>query len=203
MKSFIKDMPMKDVKTELYKGYLITSEEGIERGLFFRNPIQKVFLSVDYIIGYSLYEWLEKVNKNPIRKLFEILIGNLNIIKNIERDSEDINFAGYDCNILCSPIYFKRIYRKLIVNSTKEYLSIKSIKAYGYENPYETVAGFCEKETFKVTSNIKSKQKIVTKGQYHYTYPHIIKQIIDSDESVLEYVKADIEAINKVKEEQL
>ena len=65
-----------------YNGYVISTEESIEKGIFFRNPIQKVFFDAYYMDESKISAWkyLHDIKKT-IRKLYEILIGNKNIIK--------------------------------------------------------------------------------------------------------------------------
>lgn len=64
-----------------YKGYIISTEEGTEKGLFFRNPLQEVSFDAYYDKPkMSAWKYLHDI-KNPFRRVFEILIGNGNIVK--------------------------------------------------------------------------------------------------------------------------
>ena len=161
-----------------YKGYVISTEEGTEKGLFFRNPLQKV--SFDAYYGeskMSAWKYLHDIN-NPFRRVFEILIGNGNIVKNIKEWSNDVDWGGFTGNILCCPIYFKREYRRLnAVSSGSD--DIQEINSYGYEGEFEICAGHCKTE--KTVIRMKNGKKIrIKRGEsYHFTYEHLVKEIID------------------------
>ena len=165
-----------------YKNYTISTEEGCKRGIFFRNPLQKV----DFIVMYgneandrvSAYKYSNDI-KNPIRRLYEILIGNGNIVKNIYKWSESIDFAGFSANILCFPIYLKREYRKLTAHSCGDD-NIKTIESYGYEKEFNICSGACHIEKTRIHLKNRKKIKIKRKKYYHFTYEHIIKEIINT-----------------------
>lgn len=136
---------MKNNTVENFKGYIISTEEGIEKGIFFRNPLQKVYFDAyeDEPI-LSAWEYLDRI-KNPIRRIYEILIGNGKIVKNIEEWSKDMSWGGFTGNILCSPIYFKRRYRKLKAipdgsNNNNNNNNIQEINSYGYESEFNSCA---------------------------------------------------------------
>lgn len=96
-----------------YKGYVIRSEEGEEKGLFWRNPLQKVGYDAYYPEAmFSAWDYLDKIKK-PLYRFFQIVLGNRKVLKNIEEWSNSCDWGGFNANILCSPIYFKRNYRKL------------------------------------------------------------------------------------------
>lgn len=164
-----------------YKSFVISTEEGEEKGIFFRNPIQRVYFGDGfYSEGYmGMYEYNEKI-KNPLRKIYEILIGNYNIIKKLPEWINNESFGGFDANILCIPIYFKRQYRKLECISNDKNTNIQSIYSYGYESEFNYVGGDCYKEI----TNIKLKNgrilKIKRKECYKFTYSHIVQDIIDT-----------------------
>lgn len=162
-----------------YKGYVISTEEGKENGLFFRNPFQKVSFDAYYDESVlSAWKYLKDI-KNPIRRLYEILIGNGNIVKNIEKWSKDCDWGGFNANILCFPIYFKREYRKLVAHSC-EGGNIQKIASYGYESEFNMCSGECDME--KTVIHLKNGKtiRIKRKEQYHFTYEHIVKEIIDT-----------------------
>jgi len=173
-----KEMSMKN-KVVNYKGYVISTEEGIEKGLFFRNPLQKVDFDAYYDDPkMSAWKYLDEI-KNPIRKVLEFLIGNGNIVKNIEEWSNDADWGGFTGNILCCPIYFKRAYRKLnAVSSGSD--NIQEINSYGYESEFEICSGHCYME--KTTIRMKNGKKINIRRSesYHFTYEHLVKEIIDT-----------------------
>lgn len=161
-----------------YKGYVISTEEGTEKGVFFRNPLQKVSFDAHYDdLILSAWKYIKDI-ENPIRRLYEILIGNGNIVRNIKEWSKNCDWGGCNANILCFPIYFKREYRKLVAYSC-ESGNIQKIVSYGYESKFNMCAGKCDME--KTVIHLKNRKpiRIKLKEQYHFTYEHIIKEIID------------------------
>lgn len=165
-----------------YKGYTIYTEEGTEKGIFFRWPIQKVDFDAYYgHAKFSVGKFARNI-KNPIRRLYEIMIGNGNAVKNIDNWLCDLDFGGFLGNIMCSPIYFKREYRKLSATPNSENANFKSIESYGYEGPFNECGGVCalEKTIFKIANGktIKSKRKT----SYYYTYAHVIKNVINNNQ---------------------
>lgn len=75
-----------------YKGYIISTEEGVEKGLFFRSPLQKVSFGIYQDMSkISAWKYLRNI-KNPFRRIFEILIGNGKIVKNIEKWYNDVDW---------------------------------------------------------------------------------------------------------------
>jgi len=165
-----------------YKDFVIKNEEGIERGLYFRSPIQKISFGTWDEDEHNAYTYLFKI-KNPLFKFKEILIGNRNIINNIEKwnEKDTGNWAGFNANILCFPVYFKRIYRKLEAISQSLNTNIKSIYSYGYESQYNKCGGNCviEKIIFKLKNN--KKIKINKTENFCYAYEFKIEEIIDGD----------------------
>lgn len=171
----------KENKIESYKSFVIHTEEGIENGTFFRNPIQKVdYDSYGENSLLSGWEYLNKL-KNPIRKIFEYIKGNGSVVKNIKSWSKEDDWAGFRANILCLPFYFKREYRKLEAYSQSKDSNIQSIVSYGYESPYNWCGGDCEIESTVITLKSGKKIKITGHEQYNYTYEFKIKEIIDTD----------------------
>ena len=173
-----------ETRTTKYKNFVIDTETGIERGLFFRKPIQKVTFDATFDVFYdepSLNAWKYADDiKRPIRRLYEVILGNSSIINNIEKWKEDINWGGFSANILCCPIYFKREYRKLKALSVNED-NIQSIVSYGYEGEYNDCAGNCvvEKTIIILKNGKRIKKKI--RGSYKYTYERMVKEIIDEE----------------------
>ena len=162
-----------------YKNYVITTTEGVERGLFFRSFIQKAFFDA-YLDRpkFSAWDYKEKL-KNPIRRIYEILIGNKEVVKNINKWSDEIGWGGVYINIICFPIYFKRVYRKLTAISTNADDNIQSIDSYGYESEFDSCGGNCICEKTLVILKNKKRLKFNRKEQYHFTYCHIIKNVIE------------------------
>lgn len=162
-----------------YKGYVISTEEGKERGLFFRSPLQKVSFDAYYDTPVlSAWKYLNDI-KSPIRRLYEILIGNGNIVRNIKKWSENCDWDGFNGNILCCPIYFKREYRKLIAYSCGDD-NIQKIVSYGYESEFNMCSGECDVEKTVIRLKNGKTMRIKRTEQYHFTYEHIVKKIIDT-----------------------
>ena len=162
-----------------YKGYVIRSEEGEEKGLFWRNPLQKVVYDAYYPEAmFSAWGYLDKIKK-PLYRFFQIVLGNKEVLKNIEEWSKSCDWGGFNANILCSPIYFKRNYRKLTAISC-ENSHIVEIHSYGYESEFNDCSGACSKEhTVFILSNGKKMKSNATE-LYNFTYEHIVKELIDS-----------------------
>lgn len=162
-----------------HNSYVITTNEGTEKGLFFRSPIQKVTFDAYYDRPrFSAWKYLDQI-KNPIKRIYEYLLGNRRIVKNINKWPEDWNWGGFNANILCSPIYFKREYRTLSVSSTDPNTNIQSIESYGYESEFNFCAGDCKLEKTIITLKTGKRLKFKKTEQYHFTYKHIIERILD------------------------
>lgn len=165
-------------RTVNYKNYVIDTEAGTEKGIFFRSPIQKVNFDA-YCEEPMLSAWKYSDNiKKPLRRLYQVILGNSSIVNNVEKWKEDMDWAGFSANILCFPIYFKRDYRKLKAVSVGND-NIQSIESYGYEGEWNNCTGRCDME--RTTIILKNGKKIRKKRNesYHYTYEHIVKKIID------------------------
>lgn len=110
-----------------YKNYIIDISYGIEKGIFFRSPIQPT-------------------------------------------------------NVLCSPIYFKRHFRKLSAVSTDKDSKIQYIWSYGYGNYNYHHFRECDKEITHIGLNGGTCIEMKRSEKYHYTHEDIIKKIIDTQE---------------------
>lgn len=167
-----------ETRTVNYKNYVIHTEEGVKRGIFFRNPIQKVNYSTWEESKLSAWAYLHKI-KNPLKKSFEKMLGNKKIIENIDKWSESCDWAGFHANILCVPVYFQRPYRRLKAISTGDD-NISSIVSEGYESEFEDCSGHCTIE--KTTISLRNGKNIRVKriNSYNYTYAYIVEKIIDS-----------------------
>lgn len=161
-----------------YEAYTIITEEGTERGIFFRKPIQKVDFGVWCDNPYSAWEYKDKI-KNPVRRIYEMLLGNKKIIDNIEEWSKQDDWAGFSKNILCFPVYFKREYRKLKAISNNDTDNITEINSYGYESEFNHCSGCCVLEKTNVKLKSSKILRIKRKEHYYYTYEHVIKDVID------------------------
>ena len=125
---------------------LLVQKKVLKKVSFLEILYKKYFFDTYYMDESKISAWkyLNDIKK-PIRKLYEILIGNKNIIKNINSWSDDSDWCGFEGNILCFPIYFKRDYRKLTAISTNND-NIKEINSYGYESEFNMCGGDCAKE---------------------------------------------------------
>lgn len=175
---------------ENYEDYVISTSEEVEIGLFFRNPLQKIqfYADIDYFTDApdKVSAWIYLYSlQNPIKKLYEILIGNKDIVKNIDNWSKNYDWAGFSANILCSPIYFKRKCRRLIAISCNDSKNIKEIHSYGYEGPYNMCAGACQKEKTIVTLKNGKDFKINVKDKYKFTYIDSVEKLIKNDKLFL------------------
>lgn len=162
---------------ETYKKYLIIQEEGIEKGIFFRKPVQEAYYSTDdpHAYRFSAWKYLKDI-KNPIRRFYEIIIGNLHILRNINDLENDISWYGFYANILCFPIYFKRAYIKSTAISTGDD-SIHSIEAHAYTE------GFSDKEKTVIRLNT-GEQITQYRDSFYYIYSYNMKRLIDMSDSI-------------------
>lgn len=177
----ITDFSVKDINN-----YTIYTEEGVEHGIFFRSPIQKV--SYDAYYGNdkktSAYIYQKAINNSRIRRIYEILIGNGNIVKNLGEWLDNLDFGGFNANKLCSPIYFSRKYRSLRVVFSNPDTLFTLIKSHGYESQYNICNGAChiERTVFKFRNG--SKNKLTVKEHYRFTYNHIITKLLSDNNDV-------------------
>ena len=176
------------VKTgEMYDDYLMVCEEGTEVGIFFRSPIQ-VATFMDYITlegsGFDIGRYINEI-KNPIRRVFETLLGNKDVVNTLLHDDDIADV--YKINVLCSPLYFRRRYRKLECNARTDSCkgTIGSIRSYGYDTKFEAwCAGVThsEKTHIRFKHNLVKKTKIrIKKKSYRYTYKHVIEDVMKND----------------------
>lgn len=159
--------------------YTIHTEEGIERGLFFRCPIQKIHY--DHCSEkYSPHIFQSKL-KNPVFRFFQSVIGNKKVVDNVDSWMNEFDFCGFKANIMCSPVYFNRKYQRLVAY-TNGRSEVHSIVSFGYEGQYNICDGKCDCE--KTTIYLKNKHTIKErrKGEYHYTYQHISEKILEKKE---------------------
>jgi len=165
-----------------YKNFVIKTEEGNEKGLFFRNPIQKVDFGTWDEDEFNAYTYLSKI-ENPLFRLKEILIGNSNIVNNIKQWGEEDNgdWAGFRANVLCFPVYFSRVFRRLEAISQSSDTNIQAIKSYGYESQYNKCGGSCVIE--RTVFDLKNGKRLNSSKSesFQYTYGFKIEEIIDSD----------------------
>ena len=165
-----------------YKNYTIDTEEGEQKGIFFRNPLQKIYYEAYCNVPdpkMSAWVYLEAIAKNPIRRFYERIIGNGQVIKNIREWAEHDNWAGFKAYRLFSPIYFTRQYRKLTAQSDVDNF-ILAVESYGYEPPFNITSGTCHIEKAVIRLRDGKRVKITRKGNYHFTYAHVVTEMIDT-----------------------
>lgn len=169
-----------EVNITNYKGYIITTEEGEEKGIFFRNPLQKVLFDTCGYGNFSAYEYSNRI-KNPIRRFYEILIGNRKTLKELQKFLNRVDCAGFFGNKLCSPIYFQRKYRKLTaVYADDGNPSITEIRSYGYESEFNYCDGACHLERTKVSLKNGKVMRLKAREYFHFTFKHIVEEVIDT-----------------------
>lgn len=163
-----------------HNSYVIHTEEGVERGLFFRSPIQKVEYT-DYCVDGSQSAWafLDRL-KSPLRRLVERIIGNGKIVKHGKEWAGQYNFGCFLANKLCFPVYFKRVYRSLVALSQNPDDNIQEVRAKGYESEYNVCSGCCVIERTTIRTKSGKKIKAVIREKYHYTYRHIVEKMLDT-----------------------
>lgn len=179
---------MTDKKISFYKGFAISTSEGQQKGIFFRRPILAISVGVydGNPCGVTIESFIRSVKKNKFNSFIQrSILKNGNVIDHLNEWMEDMSFAGVKINIFCSPIYFKRDFRKLsAVYVGEEDTLIDKIDSFGYESEFNNCSGKCDTEHtiihFKSGKSIKEKRN----GEYHFTYRHIIKDMIDE-----QYVK--------------
>ena len=170
-----------EIRTSIHNNHLITTEEGVQFGIFFRNPIQKISFDAYYCDFKKTSAWEYKNRlKNPIHRLYEIIIGNKNIIDNIEEWSQNMDWGGFDANIIMSPVYFSRVYRKLKSVSSSPNDVIQKVVSYGYEGPYNYCSGACHIERTRIILKNEKRIRLKVKDYFKYTYKHIVERMIST-----------------------
>lgn len=175
-----------DFSVKYNDDYTIYTEEGVEHGIFFRSPIQKI--SYDAYYGTdkktSAYIYQKAINNSRIRRIYETLIGNGNIVKNLGEWLDNLDFGGFNANKLCSPVYFSRKYRSLRAVSTDPATPFTLIKSHGYESQYNICHGAChiERTVFKFRNG--RKNKLIVRKSYRFTYGHIITKLLSDNDDV-------------------
>lgn len=165
-----------------HNAYTIITRDYREYGIFFRSPIQKVHYNT-YCNNHPLsaYEFANRVVKSTIYAIYQTLIGNGKVLKQLPDMVDRLDWAGFEANKLCFPIYFSRNCRSLkcILNDPERIENnILSVSSYGFEDRWETVNGGCKVERTKI--KLKSGKTIRRKkfNSYHYTFAHVIKELI-------------------------
>lgn len=169
------------IRTTIHNNHVITTEEGTQFGIFFRNPIQNISFDAYYgdMEKVSAWKYMEKI-RNPIRRLYEILIGNKNIVDHIEKWAQNMDWGGFNANVLMSPIYFSREYRRLKAVSSSANDVIQKMVSYGYEGPYNYCSGACHIERTRITLKNGKRIRLKMKDYFHYTYEHIVEGMLST-----------------------
>lgn len=163
---------------DVVNNYIVYTSEGTEYGVFFRSPIQKVMFSdMCNEDKFNCWTYINKLESRWFR-LRQKLLGNGDIVNSVKDHANSYDFAGFNANILTSPVYFKRNFRKASVESSDSNTPILKIKSEGFETPYNVVSGRCEKETTIFTFWSGKKQKETRRGQYYNTYFHILRDLL-------------------------
>lgn len=163
-----------------YKDYVITTSDNMIKGIFFRNPIQPIEMDTwaDEEF-YSAWAYLNKLKGNKFRRFWEKFLGNKMVVDNIEKWSENMDWGGCKVNILAKPIYFHRQQRKLTAICTNPNCNIQKIESYGYESEWNVCGGACVVEKTIITLKTGEKIHIKRNDYYHFTYEHVIREIIE------------------------
>lgn len=172
-------MSSNEVNVANYKDYTIMTINTTEKGIFFRSPIQAIdkdtYAEDEF---YSAWAYREQLKASKFKRFYEKLIGNKKVVDNIEKWSESMDWGGCRVNILASPIYFKRKMRKLIAICTNPDCNIQKIESYGYESQWNYCGGACVVEKTIITLKNGKKMRVTRNDYYHFTYEHIIEEII-------------------------
>lgn len=147
--------------------FSIISETKIEKGIFFRSPIQKV--QVETYLGEA-YSWVDNAKRLVIPYLL-----NMDKYSHFKEIIEDDDLAGLVVRVFASPIYFKRYVRTAIHKFKNHPDGLLEIRVFG-EEPFKnncSGACICEKAIF-VFDNEK-KETVKTYGSFHYYYKHVVE----------------------------
>lgn len=164
------------------KNYSMFYDEGSEYGIFLRSPIQKKYFEIySCNLNDDIDRYVYSVQRNPLRRLWEKIIGNSKLIKDIGKWIND-DLPGFEVKVLTSPIYFKREYQALLVtlNNPKDKINIFSVDSYGYHNDkYISYSGECDKEVTKISYKDGTVNKSIRRHEdYRFTYPHIVEKML-------------------------
>lgn len=162
-------------------GILFKSESGVQHGIFFRNPLQKIYHDASYANEkVNAWTYVRRLSRFPFMRAYERLIGNKVIVDNIYDWTDDSDFAGFYANRLMFPIYFKRHFRSLISTSATD-PNIETVISYGYERPYNICSGDCDKEITTFIYRDGHRDRVVRRDSYYYTYEHVIEREVLKD----------------------
>jgi len=164
-------------KVSVTNDFTIKTGEKYKYGLFFRNPIQKVIYehnTNDYSHS-DARKWLfwAKIMVTPY------LLNFLTYAKKRDFIWNNSDAYGIVVNELASPIYFRKKMRYLDCTVHNLDSSILRIKSFGYVGYKNRNNGMCQKEVTKVYIRGQKPRKVVRKETFCFTYPHMIKKLIN------------------------
>lgn len=159
------------------KDFTTVTGEKYKYGVFFRNPIQKVIYEHDSDnYKYSdARKWLfwAKIMITPY------LLNFLTYSKKRDFIWRNSDAYGIVVNEIAFPIYFRRKIRYLDCEVHNTNYSIRRIKSFGYYGYKSRNNGICQKEITKVYIRGERPRKVVRKETFYFTYPHMIKKLIN------------------------
>ena len=173
---------IEDIQVSKFNHYSIVETLGIERGIFFRNPIKEVACD-SWNYPYEELDpeyYYELCRKNLFRRLIEYIKGNYEIINTIIPNTlkeNDMDW-GVMVNTFISPIYFVREFKALQCKTQDVNLEVQSIKSKGYNDTDERVGGYCRYEKTIVATKLHGKIKTKRYKEYHFTYKHIVEEFL-------------------------
>lgn len=173
------------IESKIYdnENYTIYTEEYVESGIFFQNPIQERTFDTDPFEDnhFDFYDFQAKWNGSVVFRFIHTLLGNKKQMDAIrEGGGLPYDVCGVNLRTFVSPIYTKREGRSLNMYAKNLLLEIQEIHSSGYELPYTRVSGDCHVETTQMTTRTDRKLKYKYGKQYHFTYAHIVKDLLNS-----------------------
>jgi hypothetical protein len=164
---------------------IITTTEGIEKGIFFRFPIREKSYSNLYGHGDRPIEsYITSCHNSFLRRIFEYAIGNYRVINeyipSAMKEEGEYEDWGMMINQVISPIYFIRQFRELTYQQLESEQShpIQKISSYGYNDLDTECSGYCQKEVTKITFNNGKCITSISRKEYHYSYSHIVEDLL-------------------------
>lgn len=156
---------------------IVTNHNFYKKGLFLRNPIQKIqydVMTYDNDVN-NAYQWIDTAKKKVIPYLL-----NWNKFKKISNFIHLENAGCIYVNELRNPLYFERKGRELKCIITDETHPVYEVYSWGYEWEWESCSGYCVKEMTIITFRDGRKHHTTNYGKYKWTYEHIVMDFIKS-----------------------
>ena len=172
-----------DTQITHYFDFNVSSEKGVEYGLFFRNPLSKKSLVFNFSeCKTDAFHYIVK-SANPFFRLYQYLLGNRQVVLNVDRMHIDETYFAI-INILRSPIHFKRKYRRTEAINKNKNGNISSIISYGISS--EECEATCVKEKTITTFSNGIKERYILRDRAHY-FTHLcnLSKIINTDKGRL------------------